>query len=97
MALGLTKLYRGAIDGKAFRIYEVTHVGQAANSSVTAGSMGMHYIDAIIGVTNKFDVQTTAGSLLMGMNDISITAQHDKLVWMTSTIAGTQTVSVIGW
>ena len=97
MALGLVQKFRGAIDGKAFRVYEVTHVGQAANSSVTAGSMEMHYIEAIVGVSHNFAVQAVAGSLIMGMADISITAQHDKLVWIASTIAGYQTISVIGW
>ena len=97
MAISLVQKYRGAIDGKAFRVYEVTHTGAAAGSEVTAASMEMNYIDAIVGVSHNFAVAANAGSLIMGMADISITAQHDKLVWIASTIAGYQTISVIGW
>ncbi len=97
MALGLVQKYRGTIDGKAFRVYEITHTGSAANSSVTAGSMDMNYIEAIVGVNSNFPVSGGSGSILMGMMDISITAAHDKLVWIASTVAGYQTVSLIGW
>ena len=98
MGLGLKQKFKGSIDGKAFRVYEVTHVGVGdANTSVNATSMDLNYIEAIVGVNNNFAVQATAGSLFMRMCDISISAAHDKLIWTPSTIAGTQTISVIGW
>lgn len=97
MALGLKQKYRGSIDGSAFRIYEVTHAGGVLTSSITAGSMDMNYINAIVGVVSNCTIATGAGSILMKMERISISAAHDKLVWVATTEACTQTVSVIGW
>jgi hypothetical protein len=98
MGLGLKQKFKGAIDGKAFRVYEVTHAGEGETAtSVSATSLDLNYIEAIVGVNNNFAVQADAGSFLMRMCDISITGDHTKLVWQASTIAGTQTISVIGW
>lgn len=97
MALTISQSMRESLGGKAWRTYEITHVGSAANSSVTAGSMDLDYIDCIIGVNTNMDVQAAAGSILAAMLDISISADHSKLVWVASTVAATQTVSVLGW
>ena len=98
MGLGLKQKFRGSIDGKAFRVYEVTHAGEGETAtSVNATSLDLNYIEAIVGVNNNFTALANAGSLLMRMSDISITGDHTKLVWQASTIAGTQTISVIGW
>jgi len=97
MALTISEKFRAAVGGKAWRTYEVTHVGSAANSSITAGSMDLDYIDCIVGVNTNMDVQANAGSILASMLDISISANHEKLVWVASTVAGTQMVTIIGW
>jgi hypothetical protein len=88
---------RASMGGKAWRTYEITHTGNAANSLVYAASMDLDYIECIIGVNSNFPVSATGGSFMLGMMDISIAANHDSIVWIASTIAGYQTITVVGW
>ena len=85
---------RAGMGGKEWRCYEITHTGEAT-CTVTAGSLGLEYIEAIIGVNTAIPVQGAAGSTLAGMT-ISISANRDNLVWV-STCACVQQVTIIGW
>ncbi len=96
MALTMTEKFRMTAGGKAWRTFEITHAGLGADSSVTAGSMDLDYIEAIIGVNTNMPMQANAGSILASMLDISISAAHDTLVWVASTVACYQTVTVVG-
>jgi hypothetical protein len=90
----LSKLMRTSIGGKAWRCYQITHTGETT-CTVTAGSMELEYIEAIIGVNTGVPVQATAGSVCAGMT-MSISADHKNLVWV-STSACVQQVTVVGW
>ena len=83
-----------SMGGKAWRTNVITHTGEAT-CTVTAGSLGLEYIEAIIGVNTAIPVQATAGSVVMGMT-MSISADNKNLVWV-STVACQQTVTIIGW
>ena len=93
----LSEKFRASMGGKAWRTYEVTHTGSAANSLIYAASMDLDYIECIIGMTNSVAVQATGASALFGMLDISIAADHGSIVWIGSTSAGYQTMTVVGW
>jgi len=90
----LKQLMRADAGGKAWRCYQITHTGEAT-CTVTAGSMDLTYIDAIIGVNTGLAAQATPGSVICGMT-ISIAANHDALVWV-STSACVQQVTIVGW
>jgi len=90
----LSQLMRTSMGGKEWRCYQITHTGEST-CTVTAGSMELEYIEAIIGVNTAMAVQATPGSVLCGMT-ISISANHKHLVWV-STSACTQQVTIIGW
>ncbi len=90
----LSEKMRAGVGGKQWRTYEITHTGEAT-ATVTAGSMDLDYIEAIIGVNTGLAVQATPGSVLMGMT-ISISADNKNLVWV-STVACVQQVTIIGW
>ena len=97
MGLAITEKFRMTAGGRAWRCFDVTHVGSGANSSITAGSIDLTYIEGVIGVNTNIAVQAAPGSVALGMLDISISAKHDKLVWVASTVAGYQTITVVGW
>jgi len=90
----LSQKMRADIGGKAWRCYEITHTGEAT-CTITAGSLELEYIEAIVGVNTALAVQATPGSVLCGMT-MSISANHKHLVWV-STVACVQQVTVIGW
>jgi hypothetical protein len=90
----LTEKMRMGIGGKQWRCYQITHTGEAT-CTVTAGSLGLEYIEAIIGVNTGIPVQAAPGSTALGMT-ISISATRDSLVWV-STCACVQQVTIIGW
>jgi len=90
----LSEKMRAGMGGKEWRCYEITHTGEAT-CTVTAGSLGLEYIEAIIGVNTGIPVQATPGSVVAGMT-ISISANRDSLVWV-STSACVQQVTIIGW
>ena len=90
----LSLLMRADMGGKAWRCYQITHTGEAT-CTVTAGSMGLTHIEAIIGVNTGIPVQATGGSVICGMT-MSISAAKDALVWV-STSACVQQVTIVGW
>ena len=90
----LSELMRADMGGKTWRCYQITHTGETT-CTVTAGSMDLDYIEAIIGVNTGIPVQATAGSVVCGMT-LSISAGNDALVWV-STVACVQQVTIVGW
>jgi hypothetical protein len=93
----ISEKFRASMGGKAWRTYEVTHTGVASDSKVTAASMGLDYIECIIGVNTNVAIAAESASIVLQMLDISIAANHDSIVWVASTIGGYQTVTVVGW
>jgi hypothetical protein len=95
MSLTFTENFRMTAGGRAFRMIEVTHVG-LATSSITAGSMDLDYIQAIVGGTQNVatDPSLSESAAIAG---VSISAGHDSLVWSASTGAGTQHLTIVGW
>ena len=94
MALTLTQLKRGSIDGSAFRIYSIVHDG--STTEVTAASMDMHYIEAILGHHCNISMQACA-SLVLGLNNLSITAGNAGVGWDETDANAISTLTVIGW
>ncbi len=90
----LSEKMRAGIGNKQWRCYEITHTGEAT-CTVTAASMDLDYIEAIIGVNTGLAVAAAGGSVVMGMT-ISISADNKNLVWV-STVACVQQVTIIGW
>ncbi len=97
MAITLSEKMRWTAGGKQFRVHEYTHGGGAAGETVTAGSLDLDYIEAVIGVNTNLALGATAASALTTMLDISIGANNGSLVWIGSTSAGYQTITVAGW
>ena len=96
MALTFTENFRSGVGGRAFRMIEVTHVG-LATSSITAASMDLTYIEAIVGTSLNYPVSATSLSELCAIHGISISADHTSLVWSASTAACTQHITIVGW
>ena len=93
----ITEKFRASMGGKAWRTYEITHTGVASDSKVTAASMGLDHIECVIGVCTNVSIIAEAASIVGQMTDISISANHDSIVWVASTAVGYQTVTVVGW
>jgi len=93
MALKITENFRAAVGGKAFRCYEIVH--DSATLSVSAASLDLDYIMAIVGVNTKMSMVAVASNLL-DMLRISISANHNSLVWASTGVC-TQDISIIGW
>jgi len=93
MAMTLTQLFRADIGGAAWRTYEIVH-DSGTTKSLSAGSMELDGIHAIIGMTTRNAV--AAASDIMDLQHVSINAQRTSLVW-TSTTGGTQSITVVGW
>jgi len=90
----LSQKMRTSMGGKEWRVYEITHTGEAT-CTVTAASLDLEYIEAIVAVNTPIAECATPGSTICGMG-VSISANHANLVWV-STCACVQTVTVIGW
>ena len=94
MALTISQLKRGAIDGSAFRIYQITHDGSVL--SITAGSMDLDYIEAIIGHIVTVSMQANT-SVPLQLQMPSINASNTGVVWPETDANAKSTLTVIGW
>jgi len=94
MALTINQLKRGAIDGSAFRIYQITHDGSV--TSISAGSMDLDYIEAIMGHTVTVSMQANS-SVPLQLQMPSITANHTGVAWAATDANAISTLTVIGW
>jgi len=94
MALTLSQLKRGSIDGSAFRIYQITHDG--STTEVTAGSMDLTYIEAILAHHVNISMQANA-SVTLGLNNLSISAGNSGVNWDEVDANAISVLTVIGW
>jgi len=94
MALTITENFRMTAGGRAWRCFEVVH-DSGATLSLTAGSIDLTYIQAIVGVNTRMSMVAVASNLLDVMR-ISINAGHSSLVWASSAVC-TQDITVVGW
>jgi len=93
MALTINERMRMTAGGKAWRTYEIVH--DSSTLTLTAGSMDLDYIEAIIGVNTNMSMVAVASNLL-DMMHISIAADNSALCWASSAVC-TQMVTVVGW
>ena len=93
MALTITENFRMTAGGRAWRNYEIVH--DSATLSVTAASLDLDYIQAIVGVHTNMSMVAVASNLL-DMMFISISADHTKLIWSSSAVC-TQHITIVGW
>jgi hypothetical protein len=94
MALVITQKVRESLNGKAFRVYEIVHDGTVL--SISAGSMDMNYIQAIVGHHVYLSMQAPA-STLMGCMRVSINASNTGVTWLETDANAQSTLTVIGW
>ena len=94
MALTISQLKRGSIDGSAFRIYQITHDGSV--TSISAASMDLTYIEAIMAHHVNISMQAVASAAL-GLMNVSITAGNAGVAWDETDANAISTLTVIGW
>jgi len=94
MALTLSQLKRGSLDGSAFRIYSITHDG--STTSVSAASMDLDYIEAVLAHHVNISMQANT-SLPLAMNKISINASNTGVTWSEVDANAISILTVIGW
>ena len=94
MALTISQLKRGAIDGSAFRVYDITHDGSV--TSISAGSMDMDYIEAIVG-HHCYASMAAPASQLMNLLHVSINASNSGVVWAATEANAKSILTVLGW
>lgn len=94
MALTITERMRMTAGGKAWRTYEVVH-DSSTTTTLTAGSMDLDYIEAIIGYTTNMSFVAIASNLL-GQLHVSIAADHKSIIWVSTAVC-TQMITVVGW
>lgn len=94
MALTITQKVRESLNGRAFRVYEIVHDGSTL--SITAGSMEMTYIDAIV-AHSVYQSMAAPASALMNMLHISINAANSGVVWDATEANSKSYLTVVGW
>ena len=94
MALTITENFRMTAGGRAWRCFEVVH-DSGSTLTLTAGSIDLTYIQAIIGVNTRMSM-VAVGSNLLDVMRISIASDHTYLTWASSAVC-TQDVTVVGW
>ena len=94
MALTITENFRMTAGGRAWRCFEVVH-DSGTTLTLTAGSIDLTYIDAIIGVNTRMSMVAVASNLLDVIR-ISIAGDHTALTWASSAVC-TQDITVVGW
>jgi hypothetical protein len=94
MALTITENFRMGAGGKAWRMIEVVH-DSGTTLTLTAGSIDLTYIQAIVGMTTKMSF-VAVGSNLLSVMRCSISADHTALTWASSAVC-TQDITVVGW
>jgi len=95
MAITATEKFRMSAGGKTFRVYEFVH-DSSTTKTITAASLEMDHITAIVGVNTKMSMDTAVGSIIIDQLYCSISANNLGLTW-TSTGICTQTMALVGW
>lgn len=93
--ISLTQVFRANVGGKAWRCYRFDHTLKGS-MQVSAASMDLTYIDCVVGEHFSHVGSSTAGSIICRMG-VSIGADNEKLVWIGSTEACTQHITIVGW
>lgn len=94
MALVITQKVRESLNGNAFRVYEIVHDGTIL--SISAGSMDMNYIAAIMG-HSVYQSMAAPASAIMGLMRVSINASNTGVTWLETEANAKSTLAVIGW
>jgi len=94
MALTITQKLRESLNGKAFRVYEIVHDGSVL--SISAGSMDMNYIEAIVG-HSVYASMAAPASQIMGLLKVSINAANSGVTWSETEANAKSYLIVIGW
>lgn len=94
MALTLTEKFRGPFCGKMVASYRVVHDGSTL--TLTAASMGMHMIEAIMGNNTYTSMQAPASTFLK-MQSVSIGTGGAYIGWDGSDANGKTDITVLGW
>ena len=95
MALTLTEKFRASIGGKAWRTYHITQ-SDGTPLSVTAGSMDLDYIEAIVGCVCKQSLHAAMSLVIEGMAP-SIASDNKSIQWTSAGTNMVSTVTLIGW
>ena len=95
MAITATEKFRMSFGGKTMRVYDFVH-DSSTTKSITAVSLEMNKIEAIIGVNTKMSMDTANGSEIIDQLYCSISAGNTSLIWASTHIC-TQTMTLIGW
>ena len=93
MALTVTENFRMTAGGRAWRMIRVVH--DSATLSLSASSIDLTYIQAIVGVNHQISMVAVASNVIDVMN-ISIGANNASLIW-ASTAVCTQDITIVGW
>jgi hypothetical protein len=94
MALTITENMRTTAGGKAWRMITVVH-DSGTTLSLTAASIDLTYIEAIVGMVTKMSM-VAVGSNLLDVMRCSINATRTSLVWASSAVC-TQDITIVGW
>ena len=93
MALTVTENFRMTAGGRAWRMITVVH--DSATLSLTAASIDLTVIEAIVGVNHQISMVAVASNVIDVMN-VSKNSTGTSLVW-ASTAVCTQNITVVGW
>ena len=82
--------------GKLFMVWEFVH-DSSTTKTITAASLEMNHIVAIVGVNTKLSMDTgTVGSIIIDQLYCSISANNVGLTWASTGVC-TQTMALVGW
>jgi hypothetical protein len=94
MALTVTENFRMTAGGRAWRMIEVVH-DSGTTLELSAASIDLTYIQAIVGVVTRMSMVAVASNLLAVIR-VSIAADHTALTWASSAVC-TQDLTLVGW
>lgn len=89
MAISISEKVKGAIGGKAFRVFEITFAGDEVNFSISAASLGFNYILNALGMLGTktsgatgFHMPTTSGTKVEAAWATSADASDTAQLWV---------------
>ena len=94
MALSVTENFRMTAGGRAWRMVSVTHDGSVL--SVSAGSLDLTYIQAIVGYHCYVSMQANT-SIPLALQTCSINASNNGIVWAEADANAVSYITVVGW
>jgi hypothetical protein len=94
MAIKLTENFRMAEGGRAWRMFEIVH-DSGATKSVSAASLDLSYIEAIVGVNTRMSMVAVASNVLDQIG-VTIGANNASLDWASTGVC-TQYITIVGW